>query len=179
MGYTALRALPWLEEALSYLERGVYLAEETGIWCYALRKKSEDLLRQCRLWLAESYEGHGKLLQASLQYRELLQTVPPDEQALQRWITMLHMHGETTEALKCYQNARASAEAQGFTLSSALDTLAIHIEQQIQSLPSILIPSASTSSSLPEIFLQQGMTMKSMDNLEDQGMHVMSLEAQV
>lgn len=120
-GPTALVALPSLEEALLYLERGVYLEEESGAWCYQFRKKSEDLQRSCRLWLAESYEKQGKLLQASLQYRALLQIMPPNEHALQRWITMLHHQGETPEAQKLYQEIKVSVEAQGFTLSPAIE----------------------------------------------------------
>jgi DNA-binding SARP family transcriptional activator len=128
-GSTSLAVLPWLEEALSYLERGVYLAEETSVWCYAVRKKSEDLLRQCRLWLAENYERQSKFLQAGLQYRELLQTMPPDERALQRWITMLYQQGKASESLKCYQDVKASVEAQGFTLSETIEQLVASLNE--------------------------------------------------
>jgi DNA-binding SARP family transcriptional activator len=123
-GYTSIQALPLLERALGYLERGELLEGESGTWVYGLRKKSEDLLRQCRLWLAESaesYEIHGKNLQAGLQYRALLQTVPPDEDALQAWIEMLHRHGKTQDALRCYQDTKSFVEAQGFTLSHAIE----------------------------------------------------------
>lgn len=120
-GPTSPQALPRLEEALSYLERGTYLAEETGTWCYALRKKSEDLLRQCQTWLAEGYEGQGKFLQASLLYRNLLQTMPPDEPAMQRWFARLHRRGETAEALKWYRDIKASANEQGFELSPEIE----------------------------------------------------------
>ncbi|MEO7019659.1 MAG: winged helix-turn-helix domain-containing protein [Ktedonobacteraceae bacterium] len=129
-GYTTLAALPNLEEALFYLERGAYLEEETGVWCHQFRKKSEDLQRSCRLWLAESYEEQGKLLQAGLQYRALLQLMPPNEYALQRWITMLHRQGETAEALKCYQDAKSMIEAQGFTLSLSTEQVVISLEKQ-------------------------------------------------
>lgn len=121
LGQTTSAALPKLEEALSYLERGIYLEEETGAWCHALRKNSEDLLRTCRLWLAEQYEQQGKRLQATLQYRALLQMMPPNEYALQRWITTLHRQGETAEALRCYQEVKAFAEEQGFPLSPATE----------------------------------------------------------
>jgi DNA-binding SARP family transcriptional activator len=120
-GYTSLAALPLLEEALSYLERGPYLEGETGRWRYPFQAKSEELLKQCRFWLAESYEEHHKLLQASLQYRALLHTLPPDERALQLWITMLLRHGRMTEALKCYQDVKAFIEAQGFGLSPLIE----------------------------------------------------------
>ncbi len=120
-GHTSSHALPLLEQALSYLERGELLEGEDGTWVYGLRKKSEDLLRQCRLWLAESYETQGKLLQAGLQYRALLQTVPPDEGALQRWINMLLRRDKTQEAWKCYQDVKGFVEIQGYTLSSTIE----------------------------------------------------------
>ncbi|MDQ2904327.1 MAG: hypothetical protein M3Y81_12310 [Chloroflexota bacterium] len=62
LGHSSIQALPSLEQALSYLERGELFEGESGTWVYAVRKKSEDLLRQCRLWLAETYERDGKLL---------------------------------------------------------------------------------------------------------------------
>ncbi len=120
-GHASSHALPLLEQALSYLERGELLEGEDGTWVYGLRKKSEDLLRQCRLWLAESYETQGKLLQAGLQYRALLQTVPPDEDALQCWISMLHRRDRTQEAWKCYQDVKGFVEAQGYTLSPEIE----------------------------------------------------------
>ncbi len=121
LGYASSHALPLLEQTLSYLERGELLEGEDGTWVYGLRKKSEELLRQCRLWLAESYEAQGKLLQAGLQYRALLQTVPPDEDALQRWMAMLLRQGRQQEVLKHYQDIKSVVEAQGCTLSPAIE----------------------------------------------------------
>ncbi|MBV9707543.1 MAG: hypothetical protein JO125_09065 [Chloroflexi bacterium] len=81
-GPTSVEALPLLEQALGYLERGELLEGESGTWVYGVRTHSEDLLRQCRLWLAEAYEAQAKLWQAGQQYRALLQPMPPDEEAL-------------------------------------------------------------------------------------------------
>src|SRR6202040_1907085 len=94
LGRISMQALPLVEQVLSYLERGELLEGEGGAWVYSLRKKSEDLLRECRLWLAESYEAQGKLLQAGLQYRAMTQSLPPDEEGLQHWISMLHRQGK-------------------------------------------------------------------------------------
>ncbi|HZS76005.1 MAG TPA: BTAD domain-containing putative transcriptional regulator [Ktedonobacteraceae bacterium] len=116
-GYTSVEALPLLEQALAYLERGELLEGETGTWVYGLRKHSEDMLKQCRLWLAQAYEAQGKLWQAGEQYRALCTTMPPDEEALQRWMTLLYRQGKQQEALQCYQEIKRMAEAEGFTLS--------------------------------------------------------------
>lgn len=131
-GYKSYQALPLLERALAYLERGELLEGESGTWVYGLRKKSEDLLRQCRLWLAESYEHQGRDLQAGLQYRALLQTVPPDEDALQRWIGMLHRQGKIQEALKCFQDVKELVEEHGMTLSPAIEQFVTSLVEQGQ-----------------------------------------------
>ncbi len=129
-GHNSAQALPLLEEALGYLERGELLEGESGIWVYGLRKKSEDLLRQCRLWLAEAYEAQGKLWQAGEQYRALLQPMPPDEEALQAWVAMLQRQGKQQEACKCYQDIKGIVEAQGFTLSPAIEEAVLSLNGQ-------------------------------------------------
>lgn len=126
-GRMTMQAVSLLEEALRLLDRGEYLEGEDGVWCHALRQKSEHMAKQCRLWLAEGYEAQGKLWQAGEHYRILLQTLPPDEDVLRAWIEMLCRHGKTQEALKCYQDVKERWEAQGVQLSRAL-------EQQIASL---------------------------------------------
>src|SRR5438874_1554223 len=75
-GHISLQALPLLERALALLERGELLEGEDGKWCHAFRKRAEDMLRQARLWLAESYETQGKLWQAGEQYRAMMLREP-------------------------------------------------------------------------------------------------------
>src|SRR5581483_5219306 len=70
-GQGSLQAIPVLEQAVALLERGELLEGEDGKWCYAFRRRAEDMLRQARLWLAESYEAQGKLWQAGEQYRAM------------------------------------------------------------------------------------------------------------
>jgi DNA-binding SARP family transcriptional activator len=129
-GPRSLEALPLLERALSLLERGELLEGEDGQWCYGFRKRAEDLLKQCRLWLAEHYQSQGKCWQAGQQYRALCQTIPPDEQALERWMAMLCQQGSIQEALQCYRDTKAYAQAQEWALSPALDRLVARVEQQ-------------------------------------------------
>lgn len=115
--HVSLQAIPLLEQILRYLERGECLEGEDGWWCYADRKACEDMLRQARLWLAEAYEVQGKLWQAGEQYRTLLQGDFPDEEILSSWIDMLHRHGKTQEAQKCFNNIKEHFERQGMLLS--------------------------------------------------------------
>lgn len=115
------QALPLLEQALSYLERGECLEGESGLWCYPDRKESEDMLRQCRLWLAERYEAQGKVWQAGEQYRALLQNELSDEEALCSWMGMLHRHGKNQEALKCFNDVKTHFEQQGAHLSPEIE----------------------------------------------------------
>jgi DNA-binding SARP family transcriptional activator len=122
-GYTSREALSLLEQALTYLERGELLEGESGIWVYGLRKKSEDMLKQCRCWLAQAYECQGKLWQAGEQYRALCAAMPPDEEALQHWMVLLNLQGKPQEALKCYQDVTADWEAQGYPPSEALQKM--------------------------------------------------------
>jgi DNA-binding SARP family transcriptional activator len=129
-GHSSVQALALLEEALGYLERGELLEGESGTWVYGVRTQSEDLLRQCRLWLTEAYEAQAKLWQAGEQYRALLQPMPPDEEALQRWMAMLERQGRRQDAVKCYQDVKGIVEAQGFTLSPAIEQVALSLNEQ-------------------------------------------------
>lgn len=129
-GLGRVQAILFLEQAVTLLERGKLLEGEDGKWCYAFRKRAEDIFRQARLWLAESYETQGKLWQAGEQYRAMILTDPSDEEVLQRWLEMLVRHGKRQEALKCYQDTKELVEAQGFTLSREIEQAITQIEQQ-------------------------------------------------
>src|SRR5258707_2659695 len=102
--------VPVLEEALAYLERGEYLEREDGRWRYSLQTRAEDLLKQCRLWLAEGYAQQGKTWQAGEQYRALCQMLPPDEAALPGWMAMLVHQGKRQGALRGYQEGKGFCE---------------------------------------------------------------------
>ncbi len=148
-GYTSIQALPLLEQALACLERGELLEGESGTWVYGFRQQSEDRLRQCRWWLAESYEQQGRLWQAGEQYRALCHTIPPDEHALERWMVMLCQQGNIQDAVKCYRDTKAWAERQECPLSSALDSVAARLEEQQASashlIETFLLPESAVS----------------------------------
>lgn len=126
----SITALPLLEQALTLFERGELLEDEYGIWCHPFRRRAEDMLRQVRLWLAETYEVQRKPWQAGEQYRAIILRDPSDEEALQRWLEMLVRHSRRREALKCYQDMKDFAEAQGFPLSNTLEPMIASLNKQ-------------------------------------------------
>ncbi|HEU5382432.1 MAG TPA: BTAD domain-containing putative transcriptional regulator [Ktedonobacteraceae bacterium] len=128
-------AFPLLEQALSLLERGELVEGEEGTWCYAFRKRTEDMLRQTRQWLAEGYETQGKLWQAGEQYRAMVLREPSDEEALKCWLEMLVRHGKRQEALKCFQDMKDFVETQGFPLSPEIEQIIVSLHK-----PPLLAP---------------------------------------
>jgi tetratricopeptide (TPR) repeat protein len=88
------------------------------------------MLRQCRVWLAQAYEAQGKLWQAGEQYRAICTLLPPDEDALGRWVAMLYRQGKLQEAGKCYRDVKSFVEAQGFPLSNAIEQLVASLDKQ-------------------------------------------------
>jgi DNA-binding SARP family transcriptional activator len=137
-GHRSIVAFPLLEQALTLLERGELLEGEYGTWCHAFRKRAEDMLRQTRLWLAESYETQGKLWQAGEQYRAMILTDPSDEEALQCWLEMLVRQGKRREALKCYQEMKDFVEAQGFPLSPEIERDVASLEKPLSQVPTLV-----------------------------------------
>jgi DNA-binding SARP family transcriptional activator len=127
---TSPQTLPLLERALTLLERGELLEGEDGQWCYAFRKRAEDMLRQVRLWLAASYETQGKLWQAGEQYRAMILKEPSDEEALQHWLEMLARHGKWQEALKCSQEIKEFVETHGFSFSNELEQVIASLNEK-------------------------------------------------
>ena len=129
-GCTTPQALPLLEEAFRYFERGKCLEDEAERWCHAVRADAERVQRQCHLWLADGYEGVGKLWQAGEVYRTMIHALPGDEEALQSWMQMLVRQGKQREAFKCYQETKTRWEAQGFPLSNELEQMVASLNKQ-------------------------------------------------
>ncbi len=130
LGRSSLQAIPLLEQTLALLERGEVCEGESGIWVYGVRTKSEEMLRQCRLWLAEAYSAQGKLWHAGELYRAILLADSSEEEALRQWLEMLAHHGKQREALKRYQNMKATWEAQGFVPSQMKEWVPASLEQE-------------------------------------------------
>lgn len=116
-------ALPLLEQALHYFERGTFLEDEEGTWCHSLRKARVDMMHCCRIWLAEAYETQGKPWQAQTLYRKLLDHDPGNEEALRRLMLLLAGQGMTRQALRCYEDYKGQLELEAFQLSLAMQEL--------------------------------------------------------
>jgi DNA-binding SARP family transcriptional activator len=124
VGRLSVEAVPLLEKALHSFERGSFLQNEEGLWCYSRRARLEQLSSRCRIWLAESYEQEGKVGPAEQQYHTLLEDDPTNEDALRRLMRLHHQQGMTHLALRCYEETRRQAQEAGQKLSPAMDTFA-------------------------------------------------------
>lgn len=124
IGYTSIAALPLLEQANSYFERGEFLEGEGGLWIYARKGTLERMHYRCQLWLAESYEQQAMVGQAEMQYSRLLEDNPSDEDVLCRLMRLYHQQGMTHLALRCYEEAKRQAREAGQKLSSTMHTFA-------------------------------------------------------
>jgi DNA-binding SARP family transcriptional activator len=78
-GDTTIEALPWLEQADTYIERGALLEGESSEWCIPICNYIHDAVNQCRQWLIEIYERQGKFQQAREQIYKLLNANPDNE----------------------------------------------------------------------------------------------------
>ncbi|HLG63386.1 MAG TPA: bacterial transcriptional activator domain-containing protein [Ktedonosporobacter sp.] len=133
-GRTSARAVPLLEQACTYLQRGEFLEGQLGIWCYSRRATMERMQYNCYLWLAQAYEQQGLIGQAEMQYSRLLEDNPTDEEVLFLLIRLLHRQRKTHLAHKCYWEAQVAFEQAQIPFSPATETL---IQQVLRELPSV------------------------------------------
>ncbi len=130
MGRTSASAVPLLEQASIYMQRGEFLEGQSGLWCYSRRATIERMQYNCGLWLAQAYEQQGLPGQAQRQYSKLLEDHPTDERILCLLIRLLHRQGMMQQAHRCYQDAKkAFAQAQ-LPLSPATDAVIQRLLQE-------------------------------------------------
>ncbi len=124
IGRICVSALPLLQEAILYFERGKFLQSEDGLWCYSRRGMLDRLYYRCRIWLAEVYEQQGIVGLAETQYNKLLEEDPADEDVLFRLMRLHHQQGMTHLALRCYEEVKKQLKEEGQKLSSAVNAFA-------------------------------------------------------
>ncbi|HLG63545.1 MAG TPA: bacterial transcriptional activator domain-containing protein [Ktedonosporobacter sp.] len=134
IGRTSARAVPLLEQASAYLQRGEFLEGQSGLRCYSRRATMERMQYNSSLWLAQVYEQQGLIGQAEMQYSRLLEDNPTDEEVLCQLIRLLRRQGKTHLARKCYRDAQAAFTQAQVPLSSATEAL---IQQVLHELPSV------------------------------------------
>ncbi len=103
MGRMQREALPLLEEAAGYFNRGTLLEGEEGLWVAGRRATLERTRYRCRLWLSEAYEHQGRPGQAEMILSLLLEEDPTDEDALRRLLELLYRQGMVHQALQIYE----------------------------------------------------------------------------
>jgi DNA-binding SARP family transcriptional activator len=101
-GRTSPDALALLEEAESYLSKGMILQDEEGQWAAGRRATVEQARYRTRLWLAEAYAQQQMPGQAETILSLLLEEDPTDEDVLVRLMLLLHRQGMTQQALRRY-----------------------------------------------------------------------------
>jgi DNA-binding SARP family transcriptional activator len=141
IGRTTSAALPLLEKAIEYFERGSCLEGEGGQWCHAVRTHVEQAMKRCQIWLAEAYEAQGMQWHAQTQLRALLNANPLDEDVLCRLMGMLHRHGMTQDALRVYEETqKCFREEYQFSLSDTTQKLAERMKRALPSIDGYLNP---------------------------------------
>ncbi len=116
---TSAQALPLLEEAAKYLDRGTFLESEEGLWLQKQRKSTEETHYRCRLWLAEAYEQQGMAGQAETLLSVLLADDPTDEDVLRRLLVFLHRQQMTHKSRRLYEETKRRIQLSQATITFA------------------------------------------------------------
>ncbi|HEU5379570.1 MAG TPA: BTAD domain-containing putative transcriptional regulator, partial [Ktedonobacteraceae bacterium] len=140
MGEHSPTALPLLEKAFSYFERGPFLADDEGEWLVARRAMGERRQYRCRLQLADLYGQQGRIERAETLLNDLLSDDPTDEDVICRLMLLLQQHGFTHQALLVYRQACALFQEEGLELTEATRELATQLTRERYISPVKLIP---------------------------------------
>jgi len=126
-GRTSPEALSLLEEAQTYLSKGMILQDEEGHWAAGRRATVEQARYRCRLWLAEAYEQHQMPGQAATILSQILEEDPIDEDVLARLMLLLHRQSMTQQALRLYERACEVAAREEVEFTEATRKLAAQL----------------------------------------------------
>jgi DNA-binding SARP family transcriptional activator len=127
IGRTHVQALPLLEEAARYLDRGAFLEGEEGLWLQKQRKSIEETRYRCQLWLAEAYEQQGMTGQAETILSALLADDPTDEDVLRRLLIFLYRQRMIHKGRRLYEDTKRLLQTNSEQLSQAMMTFAEHL----------------------------------------------------
>ncbi|MBA2679409.1 MAG: tetratricopeptide repeat protein [Ktedonobacteraceae bacterium] len=133
-GRTFPEALPLLEEAAEYFNKGAFLQEDEGFWAAGRRATVEQIRYRCRLWLAEAYTQHGMPGHAETVLSSLVEEDPFDEDALCRLMALLQSQGMTHQALRLYHQTRQLFAQEQMELTEATKAFATHLQEKRSSL---------------------------------------------
>ena len=141
IGRTQPEALPLLEEAATYFNRGMLLEGEEGLWAQGKRATIERSRYRCRLWLAEAFERWGRPGQAEMILGFLLEEDLFDEDVLCRLMALWHRQGMTHKALQLYESSCQVFTREEQELSEATKMLAARLHEERHSLPLVAVDS--------------------------------------
>jgi DNA-binding SARP family transcriptional activator len=141
-GRTSFEALPPLEEAETYLSKGMILQDEEGQWAAGRRATVEQARYRTRLWLAEAYAQQQMPGQAETIFSLLLEEDPTDEDVLARLMLLLHRQGMTRQALRVYEQACEVFAREEVELTEGTRKLAAQLARSDRQIyPQELLPS--------------------------------------
>lgn len=133
VGKTSSQGLALLQEAQGYFERGSFLADENGLWAHGTRGMLEAAGYRCALWLAEAYEIHEKLTEAEGVISRLYQRDPTNEEALCRWMALLHQQGMTHQAHRLFKETSRLFAQRAMPVSPATEAFAERLQHEVES----------------------------------------------
>lgn len=129
IGRTSAQALPLLEEAANYFNRGTFLEGEEGLWATGKRATLDRVRYRCRLWLVDAYEQQGMPGQAENVLSVLQEEDPFNEDILCRLLKLLHLQGMIHQALRLYEHAHEVFAREGIEFTETTKELATHLSQ--------------------------------------------------
>jgi len=130
LGRASTQAFSLLKQARSLFDRGSMLEEESAAWSLAIRAEKEKLESYCRIWLAEAYEVQGESSYARMQYLQLLERNPRDEDVLCRLLGFLYRQGKKQEAISYYEEVKQYFDEHGLSLSKTTQKLVELIQEE-------------------------------------------------
>jgi two-component SAPR family response regulator len=121
---TTPEALPLLEEAARYFQRGKFLAGIEETWVYARRTYVETMRERGLCRLAKAYRRCGKMQQAEVLLVEALAEDPLNENFLCLLMQIFHEEGMTHRAVCAYE--QFSKALKNMDLVPAEETTAVY-----------------------------------------------------
>ncbi|HEU5378308.1 MAG TPA: tetratricopeptide repeat protein [Ktedonobacteraceae bacterium] len=124
VGRTTQHALPLLQQAAAYFDRGSLLEGDEWAWVRKHRLSLDAAHYRCRLWLAETYAQHKMFGQAQDILHALLKEDPGDEDVLRRLMEVLDQQYMPHQALKVFEETHLLLQRSHRSFSPALITYA-------------------------------------------------------
>ena len=130
IGRSTTEAVPLLEEAANYFNRGTFLEGEEGLWASGKRATLSQARYRCLIWLAEAFIEQRMPGLAETVFSMLLGEDPTDEDVLSQLMNLLHRQGMIHQALQVYKQACETFAQEGIEPAKATRRLALRLEEE-------------------------------------------------